>query len=579
MNLGAPPPVTPQASTPPSQVTTTAALAAALGVALPKLNFWFYAMSVDARYTRFERKRHGDRPPRIIDAPIKPIKEIQRRVAALISGYYRRHYAVHGYVSGRSIVTNAQVHVRQRWVLRIDLTDFFPSINFGRVRGLFLSPPFSFSTAVATLLAHICCHRSRLPQGAPTSPLISNLICRRLDRQLGRLAASERCYYSRYCDDLVFSTNRRAFPPSLAITDPQTGSVVAGSSLRALISSNGFTINDTKTRLRSYSQRQIVTGLVTNSAVNIPRNFVRSVRNLLYTWNKYGETAAAASLDRDGPKNRPPLKPSPEFRLVVRGKVQYIGSIKGWDHPVYRALAQRLNAVDPSFYFRVRLELGPATTFRVFAEGKTDHTHLKSALEYFKSVGRFTDLQLVHDESTEGGGQQLFSTCKALASVPQPVPTIFVFDSDDPSLVSKVTDQSQPFKDWGNNVFSFVLPIPSHRERGAVCIEMLYADEVLQRRDADGRRLYLRSEFNPENGMHPVESVVCQNIITRTLVREEVFDRTTGAKMSLSKQAFASAISSRQPPFVNIPFDAFATVFDILVAIRIATTSSPGAPA
>jgi RNA-directed DNA polymerase len=326
-----------QQSRPP--LTTKAELAETLGTPLRKLNYWFHVLPADRRYTRFELQRSGDRAPRVIEAPIRPIKDIQRRVLAIISAYYTAPRAVHGYIAGRSIITNARVHLHQRWVFHIDLADFFPSINFGRVRGRFMASPFRFPPDVATLLAQICCHNNHLPQGAPTSPLVSNLICRRLDRQLGELAKADRCFYSRYCDDLVFSTTRRAFPVALATTDIQTGAIVAAPPVRAVISSNGFTINESKTRLRHYSQRQVVTGLVTNQILNVPRDYVRSLRSLLHIWKSHGEAAAAAALVRHRPENRAPNRASADFRLVVRGKVQYLGSVKGWDDSVYTALA------------------------------------------------------------------------------------------------------------------------------------------------------------------------------------------------------------------------------------------------
>jgi len=142
-------------SSPPQQasrisITSKADLASALGVTLKKLNYWLYATPINVRYAAFELKRSGNRPPRIINAPIKPIKEIQKRLLQLLSSYYRPHRAVHGYVAGRSIVTHARIHLRQHWVLRVDLHNFFPSINYGRVRGVFTRPPFNFAEEVSS---------------------------------------------------------------------------------------------------------------------------------------------------------------------------------------------------------------------------------------------------------------------------------------------------------------------------------------------------------------------------------------------------------------------------------------------
>ena len=160
--------------------------------------------------TGFEIARRAGRPPRVIHAPIKPIKQIQRVLADALTDCYEPKPHVHGFTPGRSPISGARYHQRQEWVLRVDLADFFPSINFGRVRGLFMGFPFEYEPRVATVLAQICCHQNQLPHGAPTSPIVSNLICRGLDADLARLARRERCFFTRYADDLSFSSDRLA---------------------------------------------------------------------------------------------------------------------------------------------------------------------------------------------------------------------------------------------------------------------------------------------------------------------------------------------------------------------------------
>jgi RNA-directed DNA polymerase len=132
----------------------------------------------------------------------------------------------------------ATVHVGQRWIFGVDIADFFPSIGYRRVKGLFEAYPFGYPEPVARLLAEICCFGDSLPQGAPTSPIISNYICRAMDRDLARLAMTHRCYYSRYADDLVFSTDRSVFPTALlanesglAVRASRRSSVVQDSAL------------------------------------------------------------------------------------------------------------------------------------------------------------------------------------------------------------------------------------------------------------------------------------------------------------------------------------------------------------
>jgi RNA-directed DNA polymerase len=225
-------------------------LATALNIRLETLNYWVYGLSSSRRYDTFDLQKRSGVGTRTIHAPIKPLKDIQKALSVLLAPAYSPSLRVHGYVAGRSILTNADRHKRKRWVFRVDLKDFFPSINFGRVRGLFLSPPFNYPDQVATLIAQICCHQNGLPHGAPTSPLVSNLTCRGLDRTLATLARVERCHYTRYCDDLTFSTHRQSFPPTLCTRDPKTGVLVAGEHLDGLITSHGFQINPEKTALR-----------------------------------------------------------------------------------------------------------------------------------------------------------------------------------------------------------------------------------------------------------------------------------------------------------------------------------------
>lgn len=141
------------------KLATTRDVADALGLRLDFLTYLVYALPDVKQYRSFEIfRRSGD--PRTIHAPIKPIKLAQQRLLALLTPAYKPKRPVHSYVAGRSIVSNARVHRRQRWVLRIDLQDFFPSIHGGRVRGVFLAPPFSFSPDVSTLLSKLCCHRA-----------------------------------------------------------------------------------------------------------------------------------------------------------------------------------------------------------------------------------------------------------------------------------------------------------------------------------------------------------------------------------------------------------------------------------
>lgn len=391
---------------------TRGTVADLLGLPLHRLTWWVWVLRPERRYRQFEIERVGGQEPRLINAPIKPIKDIQRHLANLLMESYVPPPQVHGFVRGRSPKSNAQAHPGQMWVLRADIANFFGAINFGRVRGLFMAHPFEYSADVATLLAQICCHENELPQGAPTSPVVSNFICRGLDKQLARLAANEHCYFTRYADDMCFSTDRREFPRGLAST--REGRVVAGEKFERIINEHGFHLNEDKTRLSHRSQRQRITGLVVNHRVTVSRDYVRGLRNLLYIWNRYGKVAAQEALARNERRpNWPPEKAAPQFHLVVRGRVQHVGHIRGWDDPVYRSLARALARADKTF----RPHPLPTTSkkrVRLYTEGPSDLVHMSQALADFHARGEFGDLEFVIDrKSSADGDAELLAQCRS----------------------------------------------------------------------------------------------------------------------------------------------------------------------
>jgi RNA-directed DNA polymerase len=199
-------------------ITTLEELALAVGVSLRALKFYLFVASDDLKYTQFAiPKKSG--ASREISSPAPGLKAIQQQIGSLLQRVYKAPAPAHGFVPARSTITNARWHLRQKFVLNVDLKDFFPSINFGRVRGLLIAKPYCLQPAIATFIAKICCHKNALPQGAPTSPIISNMICSRLDRQLLKLAKERRCIYTRYADDLTFSTSMPRFPAGLAKQD------------------------------------------------------------------------------------------------------------------------------------------------------------------------------------------------------------------------------------------------------------------------------------------------------------------------------------------------------------------------
>lgn len=179
-------------------------------------------------YTSFllKKKSGGER---FIVAPNKQLKYIQKRLSDILYGIYSPKKIATGFIKERSIATNALVHANKRVVLNIDIADFFNTIHFGRVLGIFSKPPFNFSYNIAVSITQLVCYNGMLPQGAPTSPIISNFVCRTLDNDLATLSHKYKILCTRYCDDITFSTKAKELPLSIAYL--YNGRVVIGEEL------------------------------------------------------------------------------------------------------------------------------------------------------------------------------------------------------------------------------------------------------------------------------------------------------------------------------------------------------------
>ncbi len=242
-----------------------------------------YVRNDRLHYRKFQiKKRAGG--TRTISAPTAALSVLQSKLNHVLQLIYAPKPCVHGFVLDRSILTNASPHVGKRWVLNVDIENFFPSINFGRVRGAFMARPFNLPKRAATVIAQICTADGILPQGAPTSPVLANFVCAKLDGDLMALARRFRLTYTRYCDDLTFSGRHHSFPPEVAVAAAGWigDQVLLGPALEGLVSANGFRLNPAKTRLQLWTCHQEVTGLTVNAFPNLPRHYVRSVRGMLY---------------------------------------------------------------------------------------------------------------------------------------------------------------------------------------------------------------------------------------------------------------------------------------------------------
>jgi RNA-directed DNA polymerase len=222
-------------------------------------------------YRRFSvPKRSGGH--RLIDEPLPSLKEIQRWLLDAIIGRVPVSRYAKGFVRGRSTRDNARFHRAQPLVLSLDIRDFFPSIKRQRIYGIFRS--LGYSQLVSQLLARLCTLDNALPQGAPTSPALSNLFVRHIDSRLGGFARSQNLRYTRYADDLTFSGALRP------------GQVIRF--VRSVLATQGLSLNEDKTRAMQPHQRQEVTGIVVNHHLDLPRETRRELRQTLYYIDRFG---------------------------------------------------------------------------------------------------------------------------------------------------------------------------------------------------------------------------------------------------------------------------------------------------
>ena len=311
-------------------------LACLLGTTPSRLTFILYKIPEANKYRVFEiEKKNGGK--RTISSPIKPLKEIQIKLCQLLKDDYERKKCSHGFEKEHSFITNAKAHHKSRVLINFDLKSFFESINYGRVRGLFLSRSFNCSKDVATILAQIVCYKNALPQGACTSPIIANMIARRLDSSLMNLAKKSSSRYTRYVDDITISTTKKSLAGSIveSIAAIPNKGILLGRELKKIIENEGFELNNKKTRVQDKSVRQEVTGVIVNEFPNIRREFIRSIRMMLHMWQKFGLSSASSYFKEHIYKKQSKLDNDNLFKAVLIGKITHLFQIRGRDPILY----------------------------------------------------------------------------------------------------------------------------------------------------------------------------------------------------------------------------------------------------
>ena len=554
-------------------------LARLLGFTPSALTSIVYKTDPDAKYTTFEiTKKSGG--VRVIKAPAPKLKKLQTHLAHLLYACLdevekgkKATPVSYGFRRDGSISANAKNHKRRRYVLNIDLENFFPTFNFGRVRGFFLKDKaFELNEEVATTIAQIACDGEALPQGSPCSPIISELIGQVLDLRLLRFAKKHGVRYSRYADDLTFSTNQKEFPAALAIQDEDNLAAWSlGQPLIDKIEGSGFNINAEKTRMHCRGSRQMVNGLVVNEKANIRSEYYRKARAMcdaLFQTGQYYKTV------------EPPDEPGGDPKPVLTSNLNPLEGILSHIYHVTQSEERRsltnqrkepraIRILYRRFLF-YKYCVAPIAPL-IITEGKTDPVYLKEAIRQrtayhpvlgeagekgFQFAVRFFNYGgQAHEIMDLGGGSGDLKSVpldylrnldpdkkgrKPMKHMPMAHPIILLVDNDDglgpiAGTIKKVfgktisMQSTDPFYHITHNLYLVKTP----EGNGQTCIESLFPQEWLDKELKEKR-------FNPAAKIDP--------------------------EKEYGKEVFANSVV--KPNAGNIDFSGFDPLLDRIVAVR-----------
>lgn len=358
------------------ELTDLSSLAILLNIKKSSLTYLLYKVKLDNCYSTFEiPKKNGS--TRTINAPNKILMKIQKKLLIILTEHIKNNtlpnhffdYLSYGYEKDRSIYDNAKIHNNKKYVLNIDLQNFFDQFHFGRIRGFFQKNYlFQLNNNISHILANIVCFQGKLPQGAPTSPIITNIMCKSFDKQILNLAKKYKLHYTRYVDDLSFSTNDKYF------IDKYDDFITQ---IQIVCNKNGFPINEKKIKLQQNHTRQVVTGLCVNKKVNIFQSFYKQTRAMA---NSYYKNNTFNINNQPGTINQ------------LLGRLTFISHIDKKNNPI----------IKDNYYNKYQLELKKLLFVSLFlqnepliiTEGITDIIHIKTALKkFYKTYPDLIDLQ------------------------------------------------------------------------------------------------------------------------------------------------------------------------------------------
>ena len=276
------------------------------------------------------KKKNGIRA---INAPIGRLKNLQKKLNRHLQGVYSsikpdcaKGFVLHTNGSNlkANIVENALPHLGKKHVLNMDIKDFFSSISDQRIYTIFREAPFCFDTQIASALTYLVTINNCLPQGAPSSPILSNFACLSLDEKLTIFSNQNDWRYTRYADDLTFSSN-------VAFTSAQIDFI------KQVLVQEGFEPNEKKFRVRTSNKKQLVTGLVVNEKVNIDRKMLKKTRAMLFDLRVNGASKAAQNHFKT--EYKPSNNDQVVFLQKLNGTINFIGQVLGKEDVIYKKMS------------------------------------------------------------------------------------------------------------------------------------------------------------------------------------------------------------------------------------------------
>lgn len=365
-----------------SHIQTKSDVAKLIGTSEKNLNFILYRLKPENMYFSFQvPKKNGGF--RTISKPEKRLMNIQKTLSKILYSHlddlrnksYIHNSTNYAFEEGKSIYDNAYKHRNKKYLLSVDILNYFDTFHFGRILGFFKKNKFFlFGDEASLIISQLVTYNGSLPQGAPTSPIISIFMSQIIDSRMVQLAKNYRLNYSRYADDISFSTNMKSdFEEILNI-------------IEMTIKDLGFSINKDKTRLLDKHSKQLVTGLITNEKVNIQKDYYRKTRAMLHNHIKY-QNAFDNSSGHSVTINQ------------ILGRLSFILYILKRDENAKQDKNRTSRIVSTKheiekLYFHKLMFINQTPI--IFTEGKTDHLYLKAFFkknheDYPKIVSKIGD--------------------------------------------------------------------------------------------------------------------------------------------------------------------------------------------